>query len=72
MSSMDATSTVQDAAPARPRWQTLIIRPETMTLVLLVLGVFAGSLLSPFFLDFSYILRSFTLYADFAIVASFA
>jgi rhamnose transport system permease protein len=71
MSSMDApvTSTVQDAAPARPRWQTLLIRPEMMTFVLLVIGVFAGSLLSPFFLDISYILRSFTLYADFAIVA---
>ncbi len=59
----------QDAAPPRPRWQVVLIRPETMTLALLILGIFAGSLLSPFFLDFSYILRSFTLYSEFAIVA---
>lgn len=59
----------QDAAPPRPRWQTLLIRPETMTFVLLVLGVIAGGALSPFFLDISYILRSFTLYAELAIVA---
>lgn len=64
-----AIPTVQDAAPARPRWQTLLIRPETMTFILLVLGIFAGSQLSPFFLDISYILRSFTLYAELAIVA---
>ena len=43
--------TPQDAAPARPRWQTLLIRPETMTFILLVVGIFAGSQLSPFFLE---------------------
>jgi rhamnose transport system permease protein len=64
-----ATPQVQDAAPARPRWQTLLVRPETVTFILLVLGIFAGSQLSPFFLDISYILRSFTLYAELAIVA---
>lgn len=58
-----------DISPVRPRWQTLLIRPETMTFMLLVVGVFAGSLLSPFFLDLSYILRSFTLYSELAIVA---
>ena len=68
MSAMETTRQ-PDIAPARPRWQTLLIRPETMTFVLLVLGVFAGSLLSPFFLDISYILRSFTLYSELAIVA---
>jgi rhamnose transport system permease protein len=40
-----------------------------MTFILLVIGVFAGGLLSPFFLDINYILRSFTLYAEFSIVA---
>lgn len=60
---------LRDAAPARPLWHTIIVRPETMTLVLLVLGIFAGSLLSPFFLDISYILRSFSLSAEFAMVA---
>ncbi len=68
-SEMPAAPTPQDAAPPRPAWQVLLIRPETMTLVLLILGVFAGSLLSPFFLDVGYILKSFTLYAEFAIVA---
>lgn len=62
-------STVQDAAAARPRWQVLLIRPETMTFVLLVIAVFAASLLSPFFLDITYVLRSFTLSAELAIVA---
>lgn len=62
-------TTVQDAAAARPRWQVLLIRPETMTFLLLVVAVFAASLLSPFFLDITYILRSFTLSAEFAIVA---
>ena len=46
-----------------------VIRPETMTLFLLVLGLFAASLLSPYFLDVTYILDSFTLSAEFAIVA---
>jgi rhamnose transport system permease protein len=71
MSTAETSTTppVQDAAPPRPRWQTLIIRPETMTLILLVLGIFAGSQLSPFFLDINYILRSFTLYSELAIVA---
>ncbi len=64
-----ATPAPQDAAPLRPRWQTMFVRPETMTFILLVLGVLGGGLLSPFFLDISYILRSFTLYAEFAIVA---
>jgi rhamnose transport system permease protein len=71
MSAMEtsAPTATQDAAPPRPRWQTLLIRPETMTCVLLVAGVIAGGALSPFFLDVNYILRSFTLYAEFSIVA---
>lgn len=67
--STQVATTGADAAPARPRWQVLLIRPETMTLILLVLGVFAGGLLSPFFLDINYILKSFTLYSEFAMVA---
>jgi len=72
MSTSETSATTpgaRDAAPPRPRWQVLLIRPESMTLVLLVLGIFAGSLLSPFFLDITYILKSFTLYVEFAIVA---
>jgi len=58
-----------DAAAARPRWQVVLVRPETMTFVLLVLAVIVSSLLSPYFLDINYILASFTLYAEFSIVA---
>jgi rhamnose transport system permease protein len=64
-----ALSTARGEAAARPRWQTMVLRPETMTLALLVLGVFVGSRLSPYFLDVDYILKSFTLSAEFAIVA---
>ncbi|RYE87903.1 MAG: ABC transporter permease [Hyphomicrobiales bacterium] len=59
----------REAAPPRPLWHVILVRPETMTLVLLILGVIVASQLSPFFLDVSYILRSFTLSAEFAIVA---
>lgn len=61
--------TTRDAAPPRPLWHVILVRPETMTLVLLIVGVFGASLLSPFFLDIAYILRSFTLSAELAIVA---
>lgn len=40
-----------------------------MTFVLLVLGMFGASALSPYFLDIGYILDSFTLSAEFAMVA---
>ncbi len=59
----------RDAAPPRPLWQVIFIRPESMTLALLVLAIFIGSQLSEFFLDINYILRSFTLYAEISIVA---
>jgi rhamnose transport system permease protein len=59
----------RDAAPPRPLWHVVLVRPETMTLVLLVLAVFGASMLSPYFLDVSYILRSFTLSAELAVVA---
>lgn len=59
----------RDAAPPRPLWQVIFIRPESMTLTLLVLAIFIGSQLSEFFLDINYILRSFTLYAEISIVA---
>jgi len=64
-----AGTLAQDAAPARPRWQIILVRPETMTFALLVLAFIVASVLSPFFLDASYILDSFTYYAEFALVA---
>lgn len=63
------TATARDAAPPRPLWHIILVRPETMTLTLLIIGIFAGSLLSPFFLDINYILRSFTISSEFAMVA---
>ncbi len=59
----------REAAPARPGWHLLFFRPETMTLLLLVLGMFGASALSPYFLDAGYILDSFALSAEFAMVA---
>jgi rhamnose transport system permease protein len=59
----------RDAAPPRPGWHILLVRPETMTFVLLILGIVIASQLSEFFLDINYILKSFTLSAEFAIVA---
>ena len=61
--------TARESAPVRPMWKVLLLRPETMTFVLLVLSLFAASALSPYFLDVTYILDSFTLSAEFAIVA---
>ena len=64
-----AGASAREAAPPRPLWQVIVIRPETMTLLLLVLALFGASLLSPYFLDVRYILDSFTLSAEFAMVA---
>jgi rhamnose transport system permease protein len=71
MSATETSASVspREAAPPRPMWQVVVIRPETMTLLLLVVALFAASLLSPYFLDVTYILKSFTLSAEFAIVA---
>ena len=63
------TRAADDAVAARPLWHVILVRPETMTFVLLVLGVFVASTLSPFFLDIDYILRSFTLSAEIAMAA---
>jgi rhamnose transport system permease protein len=59
----------REAAPPRPLWHVILVRPETMTLVLLVLAVVFASRLSPYFLDIGYILRSFALSAEIALVA---
>jgi rhamnose transport system permease protein len=59
----------RDAAPPRPGWHVALVRPETMTFVLLILGIITGSQLSEFFLDINYILKSFTISVEFAIVA---
>jgi len=67
--SVTTDSQSQELAPSRPSWHVVLVRPETMTFLLLVFGLIGASLLSPFFLDVNYILRSFTLTAEMSIVA---
>ena len=59
----------REAATPRPAWKVMLVRPETMTFLLLIIGIVVGSQLSAYFLDINYILKSFTLSAEFAIVA---
>ena len=59
----------RESAPARSAWPVALVRPETMTFLLLIFGLIGASYLSPFFLDMNYILRSFTLTAEMSIVA---
>jgi rhamnose transport system permease protein len=65
------TNTVspQDAARPLPLWRVLLIRPETMTLVLLIVATIVASLLSPYFASISFILESATYYSEFSIIA---
>lgn len=65
----DAELRTPAPAASRPAWQVALIRPEVMTLVLLILSIVAASQISEFFLDIHYILDSFTLYAEIALVA---
>jgi rhamnose transport system permease protein len=70
VSMADTTSIAgREAAAMRPLWQAILIRPETVTFLLLIVAIFVASRLSPYFLDINYILKSFTLSAEFAIVA---
>ena len=70
MTPMDRTIVApREAAPPRAGWHVALVRPEMMTFVLLILAIFVGSQLSQYFLDIAYILKSFTLSAEFAIVA---
>ena len=64
-----AAPQTRELAPARPTWHVVLVRPETMTFLLLIFGMIGASILSPFFLDVNYILRSFTLTAEMSIVA---
>jgi rhamnose transport system permease protein len=52
-----------------PRWQSLIIRPETVILLLIILTATLASRLSPYFADIAFILESSTYYIEFCFVA---
>ena len=47
----------------------LVDRPESMTFMLLILALVGASMLSEYFLDINYILKSFTLTAELSIAA---
>ncbi|MCX5516405.1 branched-chain amino acid ABC transporter permease [Kaistia algarum] len=59
----------REAAIAKPRWKIWLIRPETVTFLLLIVSAIVASHLSPFFADAGFILESSTYYVEFAIVA---
>ncbi|HTJ58850.1 MAG TPA: ABC transporter permease [Devosiaceae bacterium] len=63
------TVSPQDAAKPLPLWRTIVIRPETMTLVLLIVATIVASMLSPYFASLSFILESATYYSEFSIIA---
>lgn len=69
MSTQTDTGAPSDRSRARPLWQSLLIRPEAMTFLLLVLGTIFAARLSPFFADLTFILESASFYIEFSIVA---
>lgn len=72
MTSTNSSATAvspQDAAKPLPLWRTVLVRPETMTLVLLAAAIVIACLLSPFFASLTFILESATYYAEFSIIA---
>jgi len=58
-----------DAAPARPLWQVILIRPVMMTVVLLILEPIVASVFWPQSMDLQYIPSTFTLTAPLALMA---
>lgn len=59
------------SAPRRsPSWfRDLLIRPEAITVVLLIFAFVAGAILSPYFLDLRFLLDSTSLYMEVGIMA---
>ncbi len=66
---MTPTARPLDAAPARPLWQVILIRPVMMTVVLLLIEPIVASIFWPQSLDLGYILDTFTLTAPLALMA---
>jgi len=64
-------STVEtfDAAKPRPLWHRVVVRPEMVTLLLLIIAIFASAWLSPYFADLRFVLESATFYIEFGIIA---
>lgn len=63
------TANALDAAPARPLWQVIFIRPVMLTVLLLLLEPIVARVFWPESLDLQYILSTFTLTAPLAMMA---
>lgn len=59
----------RDAAPARPLWQVILVRPVMLTVLLLILEPIVASVFWPQSMDLQYILSTFTLTAPLALMA---
>jgi len=66
---ISSSVTPLDAAPARPLWQVIFIRPVMLTVLLLILEPIVASVFWPQSLDLQYILSTFTLTAPLALMA---
>ena len=55
---------VQDA-----RWRRWLFRPEWVTLLLLIVAIWMGSALSPYFADLRFVLESASPYIEFGVIA---
>ncbi|MEO8757371.1 MAG: ABC transporter permease [Devosia sp.] len=66
---ISTTVTPLDAAPARPLWQVILVRPVMMTVALLIIEPLVASVFWPQSLDLQYILSTFTLTAPLALMA---
>ena len=67
--SKPAIPSALDAAPARPLWQVILVRPVMLTVLLLILEPIVASVFWPQSLDLGYILSTFTLTAPLALMA---
>ena len=66
---ISSSVTPLDAAPARPLWQVIFVRPVMLTVLLLILEPIVASVFWPQSLDLQYILSTFTLTAPLALMA---
>ena len=63
------TESSENPGSEKSKLMFLVNRPESMTFILLIVALFGASMLSEYFLDVNYILKSFTLTAELSIAA---
>jgi rhamnose transport system permease protein len=69
MSVAGATEAENAQPPASGRLRSLLLRPETVTVALLILAFVVGAMLSPFFLDGTFLLNYTSLFIEVGIMA---